>query len=219
MDKFAYAIGRLRSLEKDLLDESRLVRITEAPDLQSAYQVLREIPHYEAELAWTKALLLELAPGNELITAFWHKYEPGVSLQNHMALLKQTAKDSDSLIFRRYAKAFITLNSLKLDLLAGKIDADTALAKYKYSALGRAVTPGLEEYKKTGSLAALERETDNEFLTIVRPAKYMAFGIEPLLGFAVAKEIEIKLIRLVLVTKQLGLKTNELRGRLRLTYA
>jgi vacuolar-type H+-ATPase subunit C/Vma6 len=50
MDKFAYAIGRLRSLEKDLLDESRLVRMTEAADLQSAYQVLRELHHYAEKI-------------------------------------------------------------------------------------------------------------------------------------------------------------------------
>jgi V/A-type H+-transporting ATPase subunit C len=105
-----------------------------------------------------------------------------------------------------------------MDILNGKIDPETAANKFRYTDFHRAVSTGMEQYKKTGSLFALEREIDNHLMETVKKAKYKAFGIEPLIGFAIAKEIEIKLIRLILVCKQLHVKTEEIKERLRLPY-
>src|SRR3989339_1314207 len=41
-DKYAYAVGRIRSLETKMLDETKLIRMADAPDFQSAYAVLNE---------------------------------------------------------------------------------------------------------------------------------------------------------------------------------
>lgn len=235
MVKFAYAVGRIRALETHLLDESKIVRMTDSKDFESAYLVLRETPHYadridrlthafdfetllENELWWTRDLLKELAPGNKMLSVIWEKYEPDLPLEKYLNLLNRTAKEENVPLFSKYARGFSILQRLKLDLLQGKIDADAAVTKFRYTDFNRAVSVGLEHFKKSGSLFVLEREIDNHLVETIKRAKYMAFGIEPLIGFAVAKEIEVKILRLILTAKQMHVKTSEIKERLRLPY-
>ncbi|OGC10961.1 hypothetical protein A3K48_00245 [candidate division WOR-1 bacterium RIFOXYA12_FULL_52_29] len=235
MVKFAYAIGRIRSLETQLLDESRLLRLADAPDLNAAFLILREIPFHAAEidklensfdfesllkneLAATKSLLDSLAPGEELIEAMWLKNFSDMALIDYLELLEKASVRSGSPLFVRYAGAFAALNRLKLEVLSGSGDASALIERFRFTAYARPVAIGLEEYKKSGSLFALERETDNYLMSIMKHAKYLTFGIEPLLGYLFARELEVKMLRLILTGKHLQTKGGQLKERLRLTY-
>ena len=235
MVEFAYAVGRIRALEVHLLDENKITRMVDARDFESAYLVLRETPPYaekidclehafdfeallELELRSTKELLEYLAPENELLSIMWKKYDPELSLKDYLILLNQTAKKCRVSLFAKYALGFTILNQLKLNLMQEKIELEAYQNKYRYTDYYKAVSAGLEHYKKSGSLFVLEREIDNHLMGILKKAKFMAFGIEPLIGFLYAKEIEIKILRLILTCKQMKVKTEEIKERLRLPY-
>lgn len=235
MVEFAYAVGRIRALEVHLLDESHIIRMVDARDFESAYHVLRENPYYsekidrlphafdfeallQQELSEVKELLENLAPKNEVLAAVWKKYEPEMTLDAYVLGLLAAAKKHPVRLFLAYAYAFVALYQLRKELLEGKLDPETAVNRFRYTDYCRAVSAGMEHYKKSGSLLALEREIDNQLMNIVKMARYKAFGIEPLLGYAIAKEIEVKVLKLILTAKRMRVRTEEIKERLRLTY-
>jgi len=78
---------------------------------------------------------------------------------------------------------------------------------------------GIEEYLRTGSLGALEKNMDNFIINFMKRAKYITFGIEPVLAYLYAKENEIKLIRIIMVGKLNNVPPEVIRERLRDNYA
>lgn len=235
MVEFAYAVGRIRALEAHLLDESKVMRMVEARDFESAYTLLREIPHYaekidrlehpfdfasllENERLSVRELLSKLAPDNAILEILWKKFDQELPLESYLKLLSRAAEKHHLPLFTKYVKGFVLLNQLRLNLLRGKVETDAALAAFRYTDFNPAVSRGLEHYKKSGSLFALEREIDLYLMETIQRAKYMAFGIEPLIGFFIAKEIEIKIVRLILTCKQMHVRTEAIKERLRLPY-
>ncbi len=69
------------------------------------------------------------------------------------------------------------------------------------------------------SLTQLERESDNYLINLIEPAKMISLGIEPLVGYLLAKENEVKLLRIILVGKANQLSNPEIKERLRRAYA
>jgi V/A-type H+-transporting ATPase subunit C len=132
--------------------------------------------------------------------------------------LKQALKLYPVPLFQKYAKGFILLNELRLKLLSGGFDPEAVETAYRYTDYHPAVSRGMAGYRKTGSLFILEREIDNHLMETLKRAKYLAFGIEPLVGFFYAKEIEHKIVRLILTLKKMGVPLEALKERLRLTY-
>jgi len=77
---------------------------------------------------------------------------------------------------------------------------------------------GIEHWKKSGSFSFLEKLFDDYLLNFVKKAKYISFGIEPLIGYLVAKEMEVKNLRTVIVGKFNGLSPEIIKERLREVY-
>ena len=46
--------------------------------------------------------------------------------------------------------------------------------------------------KENGGFTSLEKLCDDALIRYVKDAKYVSFGIEPILAYAVAKQMEIK---------------------------
>lgn len=234
MVKFAYAVGRLRAIEARFLDRSQLERMVDAPNFEAAFIILSETGYEEKieklerafdfetllknELEETRSLLLGLAPGNDILQILFKKYEPGIKDEEYLKELEETTKEHPLPLFVKYVEGYTLLNRIKLELLSGSADPDKLIERYRYRDLGRAVVMGLEEYKKQLSLHALEREIDNYLMTVVQRAKYRVFGLEPLLGHFIAKETEIKLLRLILIGKLMQIKPEALKQRLRISY-
>lgn len=70
----------------------------------------------------------------------------------------------------------------------------------------------------SGKYVKLERAADNMLLKFVKDAKYVTFGIEPLIGYIQAKNIEAVNIRLILTGKIANLPKEIIEERLRDTY-
>ncbi|MGB9612769.1 MAG: V-type ATPase subunit [Candidatus Margulisiibacteriota bacterium] len=235
MAKFAYAVGRIRALEARLLSESQMVRMIEAKDFDSAYAIFRENPYWaakidkltyafdfetllEQELVDTQNLLEYLAPKNEMLNALWKKYQPDISFADYLKYLKKVSQKYQISLFTKYVEGFTILNQLKINLFSEKTNLEEIENRYRHSDYYLAIKIGLGEFQKSGSLFALEREIDNFLLVMVKKAKYQVFGFEPLLGFALAKENEIKILRLILTAKKLQVKPEKIKERLRLSY-
>lgn len=80
------------------------------------------------------------------------------------------------------------------------------------------VTEGLRNWSEEHSLAVYERLADNYLIDYIKPAKYIVFGVEPLIGYLLAKEHEMKLIRIIVIGKLNDLPPDDIQERLRDTY-
>ena len=68
------------------------------------------------------------------------------------------------------------------------------------------------------SLSAFERWCDNLLIRRIRPQLYNAFGLGPLAAYILARESEIKSVRIVLSGKKNHLPEESIRERVRETY-
>lgn len=77
---------------------------------------------------------------------------------------------------------------------------------------------GTEALKESGLFTTMEKLLDNRLMQHVRNAKYIPYGIEPLAGYVMAKDNEIKIARIILAGKLAEISPELIRERLRETY-
>lgn len=72
--------------------------------------------------------------------------------------------------------------------------------------------------EKDSSWTILEKNIDSALMNFIKKGKYIPVGIEPFVGYLLARENEAKVIRIILVGKINGFKPNEIRERIRNLY-
>ena len=107
------------------------------------------------------------------------------------------------------ADLFLDLLDEPLEFLADR------LAMSDYAAV---VSEGVREWQDKGSITHFEKQADDLLTAYLQQGKLRPFGLEPLIGYLYAKEVEIKNIRMILVGKINGLPTELIRERLRDVY-
>jgi len=129
--------------------------------------------------------------------------------------LKEMAKGRDSLKNRLISGGILERDHF-LKLFADSLENFVNSLRFKdyYEILNS----GVEHWKKSGSFSLLEKLFDDYLLNFVKKAKYISFGIEPLIGYLVAKEMEVKNLRTVIVGKFNGLFPEIIKERLRESY-
>lgn len=70
----------------------------------------------------------------------------------------------------------------------------------------------------TSGIAALERSADEYLARYARNARFVTFGIEPLVAYLLAVQSEVRQVRIVLTGKANGLAPEVIKERLRETY-
>ena len=111
----------------------------------------------------------------------------------------------------------------------GKIDAeeiimalndpiDDIINKFKNYDISPEIKKGLEAYKDTNRLSEFEKLMDNYLMELNQESKYIHFGPEPIFSYIVAKETEIKVLRIILVSKVNNIPPDRIRERLRDLY-
>jgi V/A-type H+-transporting ATPase subunit C len=80
------------------------------------------------------------------------------------------------------------------------------------------IKSGIEYYTKTNSVSLLEKLVDNFIMNMMKNAKIIPFGVEPLLAYIYAKETEIKIIRIIMALKLNNISGEIVRERLRDSY-
>ncbi len=117
----------------------------------------------------------------------------------------------------------------KLLISNGKISKKTLLELFKgslpdltqklhFSDYGKIVKEGIEYYQKNSNLTHLEKIFDDYFINFMKQAKYVVFGIEPIIGYLFAKEYEVRNIRTIILGKFNHLPQEMIRESLRETY-
>jgi V/A-type H+-transporting ATPase subunit C len=92
------------------------------------------------------------------------------------------------------------------------------IEKLDYTDYKNIVEQGVSYFQKNKSIMELEKLRDNFILNFVKIGKYVTFGVEPLVGFIIAKENDIKNIRIILSGKLNNLSPEKIKERIRDTY-
>ena len=90
--------------------------------------------------------------------------------------------------------------------------------KFRNYDISPEVIKGLEAYKDTGRLSEFEKLMDNYIIELNKQSKYVHFGPEPIFSYIVAKETEIKVLRIIMVSKLNNIPPDRIRERLRDLY-
>ena len=158
------------------------------------------------------------AIAKELEDGFVNKFvSASIDLTNLKSLLRVKKQNKDRDFF------------LSLVIDGGFIDKDTLVAllndaveniasKLDYTNYAEVLKLGVEDYSATGSAGLLEKLVDNYIMNLMKDAKMIAFGGEPLLAYIYAKETEIKVIRIIMVGKLNNIAEEVIRERLRDIY-
>lgn len=119
-----------------------------------------------------------------------------------------------------FAKVFIEGGNIAQKLFVNSFDEplEQFADRVAYLGFDQMLRASAEKLKQTGKFTELERQCDNKLIEYVKPAKYISFGPEPLVGYMVAKDNEIKTARIILSGKLAQLQTDKIRERLRETY-
>ncbi|AQM61051.1 V-type ATP synthase subunit C [Clostridium baratii] len=160
--------------------------------------------------------------------------------------MREIAKQIDDKFVDKYVKVTIDSTNIKTllrvkkqkkdkDFLeeviieGGEIDKDTLISmlhdapenisnKLAFTDYGEMIKLGIEDFTKSGSVNELERLVDNYIMNMMKEAKYIPFGVEPLLAYIYAKETEIKIVRIIMVGKLNNISGEVIRERLRDIY-
>ena len=95
---------------------------------------------------------------------------------------------------------------------------ETLIDRLAYKDYGKVVEEGISNYIKTKSLTKFEKLSDDFIFELAKKGKFVAFGIEPLIGYLMAKENETKIIRMIMVGKINEIPNELIRERLRDVY-
>lgn len=87
------------------------------------------------------------------------------------------------------------------------------------SPYGRQLESAVEDLRSGGSLTLFEKFCDNYITSLLDVVKTIPFGVEPLVAYLYAKELETQAARIVLASKLAGVPAGQIAERLRETYA
>lgn len=148
------------------------------------------------------------ASGDPLL-AFYAEHTVATANIKTAVRCQKTGKSSDFI-----QRALAECDTLDVSLLAQTaVESFEAMIEY----LGRTCYSGAAE-ALTQSASAFERWCDNRLIEKIRPQKYETSTIGPLAAWLLARENEIKTVRILLSGKRNGLSDDAIRERLREMY-
>ncbi len=160
------------------------------------------------------ALMHEFASQNDFLLELLKMY---IDLANIKMLIRSKKLDK-SKKFVGYA----TLENGSLqkgDLL--KIydrSLDAMISELCKTEYGKIIAEWAEHYEKEESLLLFEKLFDDMIIEHVKKAKHVAFGLEPLAGYIIAKENEMKRVRMILMGKLNKIPSKQIKEMMREGY-
>jgi V/A-type H+-transporting ATPase subunit C len=140
-----------------------------------------------------------------------------IDLNNIRTLLRAKSQNKPRKFFE---KIILDGGTIDKNILIGyeSETADSIANKLSYTPYEKIIRLGLEEYSKTNNISYFEKLSENYIMDFIKKAKQVSFGVEPLIGYIIAKETEIKIIRIIMVGKLNNIAPNIIRERLRDAY-
>lgn len=157
-----------------------------------------------------------------------------------MEAIKEAGRSSEDDIIRDYAESTVAVANIKIAVRASKTSKTLEFMKramapcdtlnidsLAHAALagmdsiieylnGNGYAEGAEALKESPS--AFERWCDNRIIQTIKPQKSNPFSVGPLVAYVIARENEIKTVRIILTCKQNGLSDDSIRERVREMY-
>lgn len=117
-------------------------------------------------------------------------------------------------------KVLIPESSIDKKLFVENLDTplETFINALQFTSLGAFLHEGIESFRINGSLTKFEKLSDNFVIAYIKKSKYIPLGVEPLIGYLMAKEMEIKNARIVMVGKINNISNEIIKERLREAY-
>ncbi len=152
------------------------------------------------------------AAGQKATHSILKEYAESTVAVANIKIAVRSQRTAKSLDFMKQAMA--ACDSINIDKLAhaalnGMDSICSYLEETDYS-------QGAEALKESAS--AFECWCDNRIITTIKPQKYNSFSIGPLVAYILARENEIKTVRIILSGKQNGFSDESIRERVREMY-
>ena len=159
-----------------------------------------------------------LSIAEKLNTDFITRYvKESIDITNIKTMLRVKKQDKDGKFLQ---SVIIPGGTLDNNLLITGLNEglETFIGKISRSPYAKVLTSILEEYSYNGSISSLEVLYDNYIMNHARDAKRINFGPEPIIAYIIAKETEIKIVRIIMVGKVNKVDVKVIRERLREVY-
>jgi V/A-type H+-transporting ATPase subunit C len=258
---YAFAIGRIRTLEKFLIKAEVFEEAIES-DLGEVLKLFVESDLYTEELLdirdaqeLERALSQELLKVKELIQNLLLDKKLVYLLElDNLGKAKKLVRDYRNEFLNDYIMHAIDMHNIKtflrLRVLAepqevlaeklieeGFIKKDFFLRLYSQDLLlflagleyvhkresiinyAYFLQESIQKLQKDNSFVSLEKAINDFLVRILKPAKYLSFGPEPLLAYYFAKVNEINLMRMIILAKLNNLDIGIVKERLNSVYA
>jgi len=154
----------------------------------------------------------------EIEDKFLHKYITTLIDTTNLKTLFRVKKQGKGREF--FSEVLILGGTIDKDKLFALLNdsAENISSKLSYTDYSEILKIGIEAYVKNGSSALFEKLSEDYIMKLMKNAKYVSFGIEPILAYVYAKETEIKLLRIIIVGKLNNIASEVIRERLRDSY-
>ena len=155
---------------------------------------------------------------NSIKDRFVDKYVDSVIDSTNLKTLLRVKKQNKGREF--FSSVIIEGGSIDKDKLLGMLNdsVENVATKLSFTDYAEFIKVGIEYYSKTRSVSLLEKLIDNYIMDMMKDAKIIPFGVEPILAYIYAKETEIKIIRIIMVGKLNNISAEVVRERLRDIY-
>lgn len=117
-------------------------------------------------------------------------------------------------------KVYIKGGNLDFDIFGNNLNdsLESFSNKIMHTDYFKWVKEGICEYIKNGDVGSIEKYGDNYIIEYIKKAKLISFGPEPIIAYMLARENEIRALRIVLTGKKNGVHPDIIRERLRDLY-
>lgn len=140
-----------------------------------------------------------------------------VDLNNLKSYLRIKRMNKGFELFRR---VFIDGGYISLKMFMLSFDDTVEQFAEKIASFGYydMLSYGAAYLRETNKFTLFEKMCDNHLMDYIKKARYISFGIEPVVAFIFAKETELKTVRIVLASRLANLNAETIKERLRDTY-
>jgi len=205
---------KLNSGEKIMADDIFSGSIREAVDKEFTKDDSQDIDLFIDTKYFEEMMRL----ARELDSEFFIQYvEDLIDFTNIRTLLRYKRKgDSPEYLSKLIIDGGTISKDKYKDYLHQEIDENSNL--FKSSRIYYNLKDAMAEYGNTGNLSKFEKQMDDYLMEKAKEAKKITYGPEVLFAYLVAKETEIKNLRIIFISKLNGLSSEFIRERLRDSY-
>lgn len=152
-------------------------------------------------------ILAQNAAGNELILEIVNIYADIANLKTYIRA-KELNREKEFIVFIPYGKIPTAVYG------KGFEDVIKEFSRW----YEKIILPAVDYHERTRSWGLLEKLAD-EFVIEKLKSKKFQIGIEPVIGYLIAKKMEVKMLRAIIISKFGNIPAEHIRGLWRLQYA